>query len=295
MTTSDNIELKFENTLRNSIDNNDIAKTLLLINFGIKIIYDDITHILKYPNMVKLLAENDMMTPFAYSIALGYYPGDGNLELTKIITTKFKFDQNLLDAASCLASEKGHIEIVKYLHDTFIIDMDMAFANAVKIGNIDIVTYFIDKGVDVNCLDGIAFLNSVEHNHVDITEILIEKGAHIHKKALQLSASKGYYVMTELLLNNGADVNSDNNEALRLAIENNNIHTTEILLSRGAIVSFYYVTNNIRMIELLHKSKLQDNDLKRKLESYECDIQKLQEENNALKKKLNDIKTIIAK
>ena len=279
MTTQNNTELinKLETTLRNSI--HDLTKAKLLIDLDVKVTYDDIGNLLEYPNVVKLLIENDMLTLFAYSMALGYYPGKGNLELTKIITEKYKFNQNLLDAASCSAAANGHLEVIKYLHNTYTIDMDMAFANAAFVGNLEIVKYFIDKGINVNANDSIAFINSATENNIAITKLLIDKGAKVdaqNGKALFNSAIRGNIDMVNLLLDNGADIHI--NGMLKKCVEYGRLEMVKLLLSRGAKVDFTYSSDNTDMSRILNNNN---------------DMQKLQEENNMLKKKLADIKAIL--
>ena len=313
MAASNDIELKYklENTLKKSIDNNDLPKAMLLIDLGIKTTYDDINHLLKYPTMVKLLMTHNMMTDAAYGYVIGYYPGKGCLKLTKMVTeiiasdkekTRFKSDKDVFELALLSAVGHGQMDVVKYLLDTYTIDMSRAFVNSTLNNNVELVQLFIDKGVDVNVNNSQALINSAIYGHMEVTKLLIDKGANINAQngiVLNYSVVNDRINIVKLLLDNGADIHANDNKAINSCIVHNRVNIARLLLSKGAkptlgmssmhsteMIALLNEYNMIKLSNSIDQLQEENNTLKQKLESYERDMQKLQNTNNVLNKKL---------
>jgi len=121
---------------------------------------------------------------------------------------------------------------------------------AVYYGDIDIVTYLISKGADINATDKYRdeplLMWGVKKGRLNITKLLISKGANVNlsdkygETALMDSARYGYYEIAALLIKNSASVTakSENGDtALILAASAGDRKIVELLVSEGADIN----------------------------------------------------------
>ena len=121
-------------------------------------------------------------------------------------------------SALIIASQEGHIEIVKLL---------------LKYGAN--TNYQTDRGTT-------ATIVATVNNDYDIVKLLLENGANPNNQPnegynpLQIASIKGYNNIIRLLLDNGIDPNKDyiRGTPLSLAIMEGNIETVKLLLEKGA-------------------------------------------------------------
>jgi hypothetical protein len=57
---------------------------------------------------------------------------------------------NKINIFTAIASEKGHIAIIEYLHNNFSINYDIAMASAISSGQLSIVTYLRSIGTEIH-------------------------------------------------------------------------------------------------------------------------------------------------
>ena len=105
-----------------------------------------------------------------------------------------------------LAVYHRHLNIVKYLIDVipqvknshFYNWYEYCFELAAENGNLDIVEYLIEKGIDLHSHEELPLRLSVENGHLKMAYYLIEKGADI-KVALHISRLYGNTTVINLL------------------------------------------------------------------------------------------------
>ncbi|VUC24921.1 unnamed protein product [Clonostachys rosea] len=173
-----------------------------------------------------------------------------------------------------LAIYSGNFRIIELLlrHGW---EVDITVLNAAVLdGNLDVVTYFIDSGVDLeDTEDGMTPLHhAVKGGYLEMTDLLLEKGANIEAvdseqlrtpfylaiehgnprvaerlldpdefTALSMAARHGYSQTLELLIELGADIellDARGESPLITAANYGHLETAEILLKKGAHVNW---------------------------------------------------------
>ena len=121
---------------------------------------------------------------------------------------------------------------------------------AIDDGNVQLVKYMLDKGVDVNAsTDGgwTPLLEAADEGQTAIMELLLDRGARVDQgnrdgwTPLMEAAEEGHYEMAKLLLDKGAkpDQTNDNGvTALMHAADEGRLEMTKLLIDRGADVNF---------------------------------------------------------
>jgi ankyrin repeat protein len=122
-------------------------------------------------------------------------------------------------------------------------------------GKTDVVKSLLEKGADINALDGdgwTAMREASRNGHTEVVRLLLEKGADISTHdgdgwtALSLAAGGGRTEVVKLLLERGADVNAQtwNGTALHSAAERGHTEIVKLLLEKGADVNARSKYNN---------------------------------------------------
>jgi len=142
------------------------------------------------------------------------------------------------------ASFNGDLEIVKYLVDNGA-DVNIrnaqgetALMNAVKIGYIEVVKYLVAEGTDVNVKDingttiiDIAFL----YNNIEIIKYLLNNGVDKSNIDITIWARLGDLDRVKSALStNTIDINLNNGELLRNAVQSGNLELVTYLVEKGA-------------------------------------------------------------
>ena len=177
-------------------------------------------------------------------------------------------DKNKIRDKNYLFEVTNHPSLVKHFIEKLYLNMDDALEYASARGNIEIVKWLICKGADIqekrrSCLyiaglneqiDMMNYLMDKETNfptdlircaatydNLKTAKYLIEKGADIHSEddaALRMAVE--YYAsfeMVELLLKAGANVQAGKNYVLKLALKRRQTEMVDLLLSFGAKVN----------------------------------------------------------
>jgi hypothetical protein len=112
--------------------------------------------------------------------------------------------------SACVASSKGRLDIVKYLC-TYKFNMEWCLIYAVRGGNIEIIEYFISRGVS-NINDGLVEASRKGIKHVVL--YLISKGANDLDAGLYHAMEAGHSEIVKLLESLGACLRGINSKQI---------------------------------------------------------------------------------
>ena len=103
------------------------------------------------------------------------------------------------------ASEKGHLDIVKYLVEkgaNIHADSEYALREASEAGHLPVVKYLLEQGADIHAYDDYSLIYATYAGHVDVVKYLLQNGADIHnQKALRFAKEEGHTEIFKLLNN----------------------------------------------------------------------------------------------
>lgn len=83
-----------------------------------------------------------------------------------------------------------------------------------------------------------------QDGYLDVVKSLVEDGADIHSDndcALQLASEAGHLDVVKYLVENGADIHAENERALKMASEEGHIDVVKYLVEKGADNAFALV------------------------------------------------------
>nr|WBF70235.1 ankyrin repeat protein [Megavirus caiporensis] len=121
-----------------------------------------------------------------------------------------------------------------------IADNGLATKNAIKCGYLAIVKKIVKDKYDVNvCSNKLneQLKDAVLKGDLDQVKELVENGADINidnNIAIKNASSNGFLDIVEYLVKNGANIHADNDYAVRHALTNNHLNVAEYLVSVGA-------------------------------------------------------------
>jgi ankyrin repeat protein len=176
-----------------------------------------------------------------------------------------------------IACEIGHFEAVKDLVQKgvdFRVGDDFGLRYSAQNGHLEIVKFLVEKGVDVgsinqalihaqlykhakiieyleSVIDNInnmknlknLFINACKAGQLELVKKLVEQGVDITTKnnwALRYGSRCGNLEIVKFLVESGADVRA-NDEPLRLAAENGHLEVVKYLLKNGANISLRWL------------------------------------------------------
>ncbi|NIR44211.1 MAG: tetratricopeptide repeat protein [Gemmatimonadetes bacterium] len=135
---------------------------------------------------------------------------------------------------------------------------------AAKRGDVRAVAAALDRGMDVDPIDGAPLNWAVRRGHVDMVRLLIERGARVGPDDLVRAARSGSVELASLLLEHDLDVNAVggdlgvNDTPLFAAAEKGHRAMVEFLLQRGADP---LATNGAGTTTLMGAAKAGDTEL----------------------------------
>ncbi len=171
----------------------------------------------------------------------------------------FEFDT----AAGC-----GQLLVLKYLMERESCDpcsVDDALMEAVAGGHLLVVEYLLEKGANIDSDSGNAFSYAAGCGQLLVVKYLVERVENIYAygdEALESAADNGCYRVVKYLLEQGADIHAGDDIALYSAIKSNHYHTASYLIKQGATI---YVNGYIRhptwksMLRYLKRSDARGN------------------------------------
>lgn len=120
-------------------------------------------------------------------------------------------------------------------------ECDLALRTSAAHENVEMVSLLLNNGADTsaNCLHGLStFGHAIVNGHTKIVKMLLEHDANIKKEiALHYCAMNGYAEIATILLQNGADVHTDDDLPLRSSVSGNHFEVAIVLLKAGANVN----------------------------------------------------------
>jgi ankyrin repeat protein len=170
------------------------------------------------------------------------------------------FDVNILLK---YALEKKHVETVKYLLDCGAniyeevkaydfgeetdgkhmdgsskgnVSLRCPLMTIIKKGDMELIKYLVEMGVDVHANDYLAFRLAVKNNQVELAKYLLSIGADVHVRnecALYYAIENGYNEIVNVLLDAGADPNDIDPYILYPAIKDEKYDLIDSLVGNG--------------------------------------------------------------
>ncbi len=120
------------------------------------------------------------------------------------------------------------------------------FFKAVLIGNLEKVKQY-HGNITVN--NNFALLSALGEGHLNIVQYLIENGADVQaqeNEPLMFASINGHLDVVQFLIKKGAKVTDQNNEALVCAVENEHLDVIKCLLENGATPPHKKITTKIK-------------------------------------------------
>jgi len=179
--------------------------------------------------------ENDVLNiQFVHSIV------KRNMEIIKFLVMKGADVRYCNDKGLRTASMSGDVEIVKYLHENGA-DIHAEREESLILSSIhsrvEVFKYLTEKGADMTAQSSFAIICS---NDLEIIKHIVKMGGDIHAREDELlmrMVDCGYMVIVKYLVEEqGADVGANDNNALLLAVKNQNMEMLEYLVERGVDV-----------------------------------------------------------
>jgi ankyrin repeat protein len=130
--------------------------------------------------------------------------------------------------AFCKASGNGHLEVVKFLADRGVSNMDMALKYAAGQGHLDVVQFLFGKGAKK--LQE-ALWDSVWNNHLEVVKFLKSQGVD-DRWTLPFAAELGHLDLVKFLSDGSSE--KDLNNALVEASHQGHLKVVEFLVDKGA-------------------------------------------------------------
>jgi ankyrin repeat protein len=153
---------------------------------------------------------------------------------------------SLIDACALFGSLDAMKILVEYGTKVHADNSD-ALTRATKRGDIDMVKYLFDQGMQINAFytldDGshghTAWEEVTRHGYFDIVKLLVEHGADVNDPSVSYVATNGgqSHSILKYLLENGGDVDQrdeEGNTALMMAAKYNRVENVKLLLEAGA-------------------------------------------------------------
>ena len=79
------------------------------------------------------------------------------------------------------AIEEGELNLFKFVLENSKekYDDDLLLGYASKLGQLDIVKYLVQRGANINFLDGFVLFNASKYGHLEVVKFLVEHGANV--------------------------------------------------------------------------------------------------------------------
>ena len=150
------------------------------------------------------------------------------IKYKKILKEKFQFTYTEGD----IIKQYSLISNVHFQKDK----AELFFASC-KDGDLSLVKYCLDSGVDIHSERDLAVRCACDDNQLHVLRYLVEHGANIHQYdeySLHWASRKGKISIVKYLLEQGADIHASNDASLSYACEYGHLDIVKYLIEKGA-------------------------------------------------------------
>ena len=143
----------------------------------------------------------------------------------------------------CRASENGHLEVVRYLHEVGVelnARNDEPLCRACERGHLHVVQYLQRNGVRLSARDNEPLSRACEGGHLDVVRYLHQNGVRLNARnneAICRACDGGCVEIVRYLHQNGTDLNVRNNEPLLRACAAGHLDVVRYLHENGIEVN----------------------------------------------------------
>lgn len=190
----------------------------------------------------------------------------GDLDEVKEIIKQGADIQSFDNKAILSAGYSNRLEIVKYLHEQ---GADIGARNndligdSIKMGNPEILKYCIDnmKNIDISKMPEY-LQTATDRGDLENVKLLVENGADVNTddgEAIINASRYGHLDVVKFFIENGADVNAEDEKPIKNAANNGHIEIVKLLHQNGA--------------DLSKAIRSASDDIKDELKSYKTSIE----------------------
>lgn len=126
--------------------------------------------------------------------------GEGHIDIVRLLIEKgAKIKKKCIEYASC----RGHLEIVKLLHEVkpILVKKSHALYSASALGHTEVVRFLIEKG---GVPENYALKEASNHGYLEIVKLLIAAGA-AYNKGIRFASRHGHANVVQLLVDAGGN------------------------------------------------------------------------------------------
>ena len=202
----------------------------------------------RFPVLIWTL-ENDANIHYNNDMAVGYAARCGYLKIIKKLIDYGADVRADDDYAFRTAAENNCLNVVKYLKDTFDVNIEADDNSAIKEasfnGHAEMVLYLIENGANVNAERGMALINAANSNHLDVVKLLIKHGASVKEddsEALKIASRCGNFEVVKFLFELDPTIDdSDKEEACEQAAWNGHINIVKFFIENKVKIDKYQI------------------------------------------------------
>lgn len=172
-------------------------------------------------HVAKYLIEKGMDVNYCDGVVISTASDCGNLEMMKFLIENGANINCAEYVPIIYATRNGHLDIVKYLikNGYKLYDDDDLIGIASSNGDINMIKYFMEIGIDVSSDEDSALHRASTNGHLEVVKYLIENGANISNKIVESALLSEKNEIVKYLVENNQSVNVNNDDILCLAME----------------------------------------------------------------------------
>ena len=148
-----------------------------------------------------------------------------------------EIDKNILNKMMIEMAKQGNIRGVEYFLTDKGADIDDALRWSSQKGHLEVVKYLVSKGADIHADNDFALRFAGYNGYLEVVKYLVFKGANIHANnnaALRIASEAGHLEVVKYLTENGANIRADDDYALKWASRNGHLEVVKYLVEKGA-------------------------------------------------------------
>jgi|SRR5579883_130360 len=115
-------------------------------------------------------------------------------------------------------------------------NMNKLLTSAAKRGELTLVRFALGNGADIHIRSDIALVRASENGNLDVVQYLVQHGVNVDAKnrALAFASQNGHFDIVKYLVENGANIHAYEDTALRWASSNGHLEVVKYLVQHGA-------------------------------------------------------------